>query len=180
MLSTVEQCLGLLGDAKFSSKLDATFSFHQAMLSSDSQLYTTLITPFGRYCFLRLPFGNASAPEYFQKQMSRILKSQAGVLNMIDDILVFGKIDEEHDQCFQQVLDRLFKAGITLNCDKCSFSQFLGLIVSAQGISPDQDKVAAIKRMPPLKDVSSVRHLLGLVNQVCCFLPNVSDITALS
>ncbi|XP_077550696.1 uncharacterized protein LOC144163904 [Haemaphysalis longicornis] len=182
MLPTVEQCLGLLGEAKFFSKLDAKSSFHQVMLSPQSQLYTTFITPFGRYCFLRLPFGITSAPEYFQKQMSRILESQTGVVNMIDDILVFGKTRKEHDQRLQQVLARLSKAGITLNRDKCSFGtnsvKFLGVVVSAHGISPDPDKVAAIKRLPAPEDLSGVRRLLGLVNHVGRFLPNVSDVTA--
>ncbi|XP_077553537.1 uncharacterized protein LOC144168417 [Haemaphysalis longicornis] len=123
-----------------------------------SQLYTTFITPIGRYCFLRLPFGITSAPEYFQKQMSRILEGQTGVVNMIDDILVFGKTRKEHDQRLQQVLARLSKAGITLNRDKCSFGtnsvKFLGVVVSAHGISPHPDKVAAIKRLPAPEDLS--------------------------
>nr|XP_050024392.1 uncharacterized protein K02A2.6-like [Dermacentor andersoni] len=91
ILPTFEQVLGLVGDATVFSKLDATASFHQVKLSEDSQELTTFITPYGRYCFCRLPFGIPSAPEYFQKQMARILEGQEGVANMIDDILVFGR-----------------------------------------------------------------------------------------
>ena len=76
VLPTVEQCLGLLGEATVFSKLDATSSFHQVKLSPESQELTTFITPFGRYCFLRLPFGITSAPEYFQRQMSGSSKAK--------------------------------------------------------------------------------------------------------
>ncbi|XP_037579458.1 uncharacterized protein K02A2.6-like [Dermacentor silvarum] len=182
VLPTVEQCLGLLGEATVFSKLDATSSFHQVKLSPESQEYTTFITPFGRYCFLRLPFGIASAPEYFQRHMSRIIEGQAGVVNMIDDILVFGKTCSEHDRHLRQVMDRLTKAGITLKREKCSFAtssvKFLGVVVSAQGISPDSDKVAAIQAMHAPEDVSGVRRLLGLVNHIGRFLPHVSEVTA--
>ncbi|XP_072143386.1 uncharacterized protein [Dermacentor andersoni] len=166
ILPTVEQVLGLLGDATVFSKLDATASFHQVKLAEDSQELTTFITPYGRYCFCRLPFGITSAPEYFQKQMARILEGQEGVANMIDDILVFGRTRQEHDVRLSQVLSRLAKAGITLNQDKCRFGvpevSFLGVVVSAQGIRPDPGKVEAVKAMEAPTDVAGVRRLLGM------------------
>ncbi|XP_075526568.1 uncharacterized protein LOC142558304 [Dermacentor variabilis] len=170
ILPTVEQVLGLLGDATVFSKLDATASFHQVKLAEDSQELTTFITPYGRYCFCRLPFGITSAPEYFQKQMARILEGQEGVANMIDDILVFGRTRQEHDARLSQVLSRLAKAGITLNQDKCRFGvpeiSFLGVVVSAQGIRPDPGKVEAVKAMEAPTDVAGVRRLLGMVNHL--------------
>ncbi|XP_037518504.1 uncharacterized protein K02A2.6-like [Rhipicephalus sanguineus] len=182
ILPTVEQVLGLIGDATVFSKLDATASFHQVKLTTDSQELTTFITPFGRYCFCRLPFGITSAPEYFQKQMARILEGQEGVANMIDDILVFGRTREEHEVRLNQVLSRLAEAGVTLNKNKCLFGvsevPFLGVIVSAQGIKPDPAKVAAIKTMEAPKDVAGVRRLLGMINHLARFLPHISEITA--
>lgn len=65
ILPTVDQVLGLLGNAQVFSKLDATSSFHQVKLAEESEELTTFITPFGRYCYRRLPFGITSAPEYF-------------------------------------------------------------------------------------------------------------------
>ncbi|XP_049267060.1 uncharacterized protein LOC125756397 [Rhipicephalus sanguineus] len=61
-------------DVSVFSKLDAQAGFHQVRLSESSQEYTTFITPFGRYCYSRLPFGITSAPEVFQRQMYRILE----------------------------------------------------------------------------------------------------------
>ncbi|XP_037509314.1 uncharacterized protein K02A2.6-like [Rhipicephalus sanguineus] len=182
ILPTVEQVLGLLGDATVFSRLDATASFHQVKLSADSQELTTFITTYGRYCFCRLPFGITSAPEYFQKQMARILEGQEGVANMRDDILVFGRTRQEHDARLSQVLSRLAKAGITSNEDKCRFGvsevSFLGVVVSAKGIRLDPSKVEAVKAMEAPTDVAGVRRLLGMVNHLARFLPHISDVTA--
>nr|XP_050025120.1 uncharacterized protein K02A2.6-like [Dermacentor andersoni] len=182
ILPTFEQVLGLLGDAKVFSKLDATASFHQVKLAEDSQELTTFITPYVRYCFCRLPFGITSAPVYFQKPMARILEGQEGVANMIDDILVFGRTRQEHDARLSQMLSRLGKAGITLNQDKCRFGvpevSFLGVVVSAQGIRPDPGEVEAVKAMEAPTDVTGVRRLLGMVNHLARFLPHISDVTA--
>ncbi|XP_037576677.1 uncharacterized protein LOC119458889 [Dermacentor silvarum] len=92
--------------------------------------------------------------------MSRILEGQAGVVNMIDDILVFGKTRSEHDRHLRQVMEQLAKEGVTLNREKCSFAtssvKFLGVVVSAQGICPDPDRVAAIQAMTTVSaDASS-------------------------
>lgn len=182
VLPTVEWVLGQLGDAKVFSKLDATAGFHQVRLSQECQEYTTFITPFGRYCYCRLPFGLTSAPEYFQREMARILEGQPNVVNMIDDILVFGEDREEHDKRLVEVLERLRRAGIKLNKSKCCFGQdkveFLGVIIDANGISPSPSKLEALRNLEPPKDVAGVRRFLGMVNHIGRFLPNLSQATA--
>ena len=96
-------------------------------------LLTTFITPFGRYCFHRLPFGITSAPEHFQRRMSDILSDLEGVVCMMDDVLVHGGTREEHNQRLDNVLQRMSDVGMTLNRQKCHFSQsqvkFLGQII---------------------------------------------------
>lgn len=182
ILPTVDQVLGLLGDARVFSKLDATSSFHQVKLTEGCQEMTTFITPFGRYCFRRLPFGITSAPEYFQRVMANILEGQMGAVNMIDDILVFGRDRAEHDQRLTEVLQRLRTAGLTLNREKCKFGvttvDFLGVVVNEHGISPDPKKCEAVQEMEPPVDVGGIRRLLGMVNHVGRFLPHLSDTTA--
>lgn len=122
ILPTVDQVLGLLRDARVFSKLDAMSSFHQVKLTEGCQEMKTFITPFGRYCFHRLPFGITSAPEYFQHVMANILEGQTGAVNMIDDILVLGQDRVEHDQCLTKVLQRLSKAGLTLNRESANLA----------------------------------------------------------
>ncbi|XP_049513384.1 uncharacterized protein K02A2.6-like [Dermacentor silvarum] len=181
ILPTVEQILGQLGGARVFSKLDARSSFHQVKLRADSQELTTFITPFGRYCYKRLPFGIATAPEYFQQLMSRVLERLPGVVNLIDDILIFGKDRQEHDDRLSAVLARLEEEGVTLNEKKCAFRvssvKFLGVVIGADGISPDPDKVKAVRDLPPPTDVSGVRRLLGMTNHVAQFIPHLSDVT---
>ena len=89
--------LANIGNATVFSKLDANSGFHQIPLDEASQRLTTFITPSGRYCYRRLPFGISSAPEFFQKRMSTILDGLPGVICLVDDILVFGACQEEHD-----------------------------------------------------------------------------------
>jgi len=91
ILPSVEQTLAQLGGATVFSKLDANSGYWQMELTKQSALLTTFITPYGRYCFNRLPFGITSASEYFQRHMSDILQGFEGVVCLIDDILVYGK-----------------------------------------------------------------------------------------
>nr|XP_037275468.1 uncharacterized protein LOC119168167 [Rhipicephalus microplus] len=172
---------GRLGNAAVFSKLDAKSGFHQVRLSESRQELTTFITPFGRYCYRRLPFGITSAPEVFQRRMSRILEGLEGCVNVVDDILVFGRSRSEHDSRLQAVLRKLEQAGITLNASKCSFGvssvKFLGVVVSASGISADPDKVSAIVNMKPPTDTHGVRRFLGMLNHIGRFLPNLSAVT---
>lgn len=94
----VDETLSQLSGAQVFSKLDANSGFWQIPLAPDSRLLTTFITPFGRYAFNKLPFGISSAPELFQRRMNRILEGLDGVVCLIDDILVFGKDQDEHDK----------------------------------------------------------------------------------
>ena len=118
----VEETLGNIAKGAVYSKLDANSGFHQVPLSKESAKLTTFITPFGRYIFRRLPYGISSAPEFFQKQMDQELVGLEGVVCHMDDILVIGRNQAEHDQRLASVLDRIAKSGLTLNPDKCKFS----------------------------------------------------------
>ena len=107
LLPVVEETLAKIKSAKFFSKLDAESGFWQLKLSPASVKLTTFITPIGRYYFQRLPFGISSASEIFQKKMFRLLAGIEGVLCHMDDILIHGKTQEEHDIRLHQVLKRL-------------------------------------------------------------------------
>ena len=162
-------------------KLDANSGFWQVPLSEESTLLTTFITPFGRFAFRRLPFGISSAPEHYQRRMSAILEGIPDVLCQMDDVLVFGATQPQHDQRLHEVLSRLQQAKVTLNTKKCQFSiqhvTFLGQMIDASGIHPDREKIRAILDMPEPVDVSGVRRFLGMVNQLGKFTPHLAEIT---
>ena len=180
-LPAVDQVLAQLAGAKVMSKLDANAGFWQIPLSEESSRLTTFITPFGRYRFHRLPFGISSAPEHFQRRMSEILTGIPGVVCMMDDILVYGATLEEHDKHLREVLQRLQKAGMTLNREKCQFAQtsvrFLAHVIDSAGVRPDPDKIQAIEEFQQPKNVGDVRRYLGMVNHLSKFAPNLAETT---
>ena len=121
ILPSVEQTLSQISGAKLFSKLDANSGFWQIELAKESAKLTTFITPFGRFCFNRLPFGITSAPEHFQRRMSETLSGLDGVVCLVDDVLVYGKSQQEHDQRLNAVLQCLTEAGLTLSREKSEF-----------------------------------------------------------
>ena len=99
----------------------------------------------------------------------------------IDDILVWGATKEEHNQRLKTVLQRCNDIHMTLNKEKCRFESlkvvYLGHIISAEGISPDPEKVKAMNQMPPPEDKKGVERLLGFLNYVAKFISDLSSIT---
>ncbi|UYV82065.1 hypothetical protein LAZ67_21000644 [Cordylochernes scorpioides] len=167
-IPSVEYTLAQMGGAKLFSKLDANSGFWQIPLSEESSSLTTFLTPFGRYRFKRLPFGISSAPEVFQRKMSNLLESQSGVNCHMDDIVIWGATQEEHDERLRCILRKLQDSGLTLNKEKCIFSvkeiKFLGHLITERGVLPDPNKVQAIREFPSPSSISVVRRFLGLVN----------------
>ena len=139
-LPTTDQLLAQLDGATVFTKLDCDSGFHQIPLHPESQELTTFITPFGRYCYKRLPFGISSGPEVFHREMTRILEGIPRVICDIDDVLVFGRNQQEHDSRLGIVLQKMKEAGVTLN-EKFKFSidsvRFLGHMISNEGIHMD-------------------------------------------
>ena len=180
-IPSVDDTLAQLSGATMFSKVDANSGFWQIPLSKDSRLLTTFITPFGRYWFKKLPFGISSAPELYQRRMSQILSGLPGVLCHIDDVLIFGATQTEHDNRLKAALSRLETAGVTLNADKCKFRQssiqFLGHVIDEKGVCPDQEKVSAILKLKAPTNTTELRRFMGMVNQLGKFSPNLATIT---
>ena len=180
-LLKVDETLAQLSGAKVFSKLDANSGFWQIPLAKDSRLLTTFITPFGRYCFNKMPFGISSAPEHFQKRMSQLLTGLHGVLCLMDDVLVFRKDEKEHSDRLDAALKRIEMAGVTLNPSKCEFGKdllkFLGHLIDEQGIQADPEKTSGMREMKPPSNVPELRRFLGMVNQLGKFSSNLADLT---
>ena len=179
-IPALEDLLHKLNGAKFFSKLDATSGFYQIPLESESSKLTTFITPFGRYRYKRLPFGISSAPEIFQRTMEHILEGEKQVVCFYDDVLVFGDDEESHEKALQSCIKKTVDAGLKLNKEKCEFGvteiEFLGHIISGDGIKADPRKVKAITEMPEPTNVTELRRMLGMINFLGRFLPNLSEV----
>ena len=180
-LPEIDALLGEIGQSKVFTKLDANSGFWQQKLANESQLLTTFLTPFGRYCYQRMCFGLKSAPEMFQRKMQTELQGIEGVICIMDDVLIHGKSQAEHDERLDLVLTRLNKANVTLNPDKCAFSKpklkFAGYLISSKGIEIDPEKTEAIEKMERPRNVSDLRRFLGMVNHLQKFITNLAEKT---
>ena len=159
-LPAVDETLAQLSGARRFTKLDAN-AVWQIPLAKESRSLTTFITPFGRYQFNALPFGITCAPELCQKRMNTLLSNLKGVLCLMDDVLVYGKDQREHDKRLKVVLQRIEAAGMTLNSDKCEVSKtqlkFLGHIIDQSGVRADPAKTETIMQMSAPQNVAEVR-----------------------
>ena len=169
-LPTVDATLAKLSGARIFSKLDANSGFHQVKLDSGSAKLTSFITPFGRYCYKRLPMGISSAPEYYMRRMLQITDNLPGFLCLMDDICIYGKDQNQHDEILQKLIEVLQLEGVTLNVEKCCFGvnspKYLGYVVDVQGIHPDPAKVEAITKFPAPKDIKGIRRFLGIFHSL--------------
>ena len=147
-LPTVDETLAQMAGAAVFSKLDVNCGFWQIPQHENFQTLTTFITPFGHFYFKRLPFGISSAPEYFQWRMSAILAGHKGVPCHMDDIFIFRRDQGEHKARLAAALRSIQAAGVTLNADKCLFSQtsisFLVHIIDQNGVSADPGKTCGL------------------------------------
>jgi hypothetical protein len=177
---SVEESLAKLANAVAFSKLDPNSSFWQTNLATESRPLTTFIMQFGRYCCNWLLFGISSSSEFFQKRMSETLEGFPRVLCHMDDVLVCGSSQKEHDERLENVLSAIEMEGLTLN-EKCEFSKpsvkFLGQIIDSSGCRVDPDKVKAIAEMERPEDISGIRRFLGMVNQLDKFSPKITELT---
>ena len=117
----MDDTLAQLAGATVFSKIDANSGFWQIPLAKESRPLTTFITPYDRYFFNKLPFGISCVPELFQQRMNKIVDGLEGVVCQMDDILVFGANQAEHDQRLISTLERIEAARMTLSKDKCKF-----------------------------------------------------------
>ena len=147
-LPAIEETLAQLSGARIFTKLDGNAGFWQIPFANESCSLTTFITPFGRYQFNALPFGITSAPELLQNCMNALLSNLKGVLCLMEDVLVYGKDQREHDKRLEAALQQIEAAGMTLNRDKCEVSKtqlkFLGHIIDQSGVRADPAKMDAI------------------------------------
>lgn len=180
ILPTAEEMTAKLGGSTVFSSLDAASGFWQIPLDKDSQRLTTFITPFGRYCFKRLPFGITSAPEIFQRKMLETLEGLQGVAVYMDDIIVHGGDMKEHDERLQKVMERLESAGLKLNTEKCVLRKgelhFLGQVINRDGVRCDPAKVSAINELDPPENVHELKRALGMVNYLGKYVPDLATV----
>lgn len=181
IIPTTEDILSRIAEKTVFSVIDLKNGFWQLQLDNDSSNLTTFSTPFGRYKFLRLPFGLNCAPELFQKKMVEIFGDIMGVEIYFDDLIISGHDEAEHDRALNEVLKRANKYNVKFNPEKLQYKsdcvKFMGHQITKEGINPDPKHVQAINHMPVPKNKQELLRFLGIAKFLCKFIPNLTAIS---
>ena len=176
----IEDILDTLAPAAFLSKIDLNKGFHQIPIRDEDMAKTAFCTPWGKFQFSRMPFGLRNGPAVFQRLMDKILHHDLAFSRVyIDDIVVFSASWVEHCQHLDTVLNRLQKAGLTVNLSKSMWGQvrfeFLGHMVGAGKVSPAECKIKALKEYQQPLTKKGIRQFLGLAGYYRRFIEEYAD-----
>jgi hypothetical protein len=176
----VDQIFSRVRGHKFFAKIDLTSGFWNLRMDSSSSDLCVFATPWGRFKFLRLPFGVSPAPERFHRIVADIIRGLPGVIHYIDDILIMARTRQEHDRLVATVLRRLADAGFAVNEAKSEFGKdsipFLGHVVSGDGIRPDPAKLEVLKEIRPPRTLSELQSLMGFLNFLGRYIPQFATL----
>jgi hypothetical protein len=164
------------------SKIDLNSGYHQLRIREEDIEKTVFCTRYGHYEFIVMSFGLTNAHAAFMEAINRMLHEFLDdfVVVFLDDILIYSKTEDEHEQHLRLVLDALRKNQFYGKLKKCAFwlfeVAFLGHVINQQGIAVDPKNVAAMVEWKRPSTVSEIRSFLGLAGYYRRFVPNFSSI----
>ena len=161
---TIDDILPELAKSKYKTLKDMTSGYWHVVLDLASSLLTTFNTPWGKFRWLRLPFGLKIASDVFQERLDRLLRLLKGVHGITDDILTHGETEIQHDGRLLTLLETARMNNLSLNPDKIQFEstdcKFFGHRLTLEGLKPDPKKVKAIVNMKPPQSIQSLQSLM--------------------
>jgi hypothetical protein len=165
----------------FATSLDLNMGYYHIELTPNSSRLCTIVLPWGKYEYLRLPMGLCNSPNIFQEKMSELMVGLEFARAYIDDLLVVSKGSfNTHLEHLEQVLTRLAEAGLKINASKshfcCSELEYLGYLINRKGVRPTLKKVEAIKNIASPKTRKQLRSFIGMVNYYRDMWPKRSHI----
>lgn len=182
-LPLISEVLDELLAAKIFTRLDLPDAYHLLRIRAGDEWKTAFRCKFGEYEYNVVPFGLCNAPANFQAFMNETFKDfkYRFVVLYLDDILIYSKDPKEHDSNVRKVLQRLREHNLYVNPVKCSFDvkiiDFLGYIVSPEGLSMDPAKTHIIRDWREPRKVKDVQSFLGFANYYRRFIADFSKIT---
>ncbi|XP_052734270.1 uncharacterized protein LOC128196752 [Vigna angularis] len=183
-LPRIDDLMDQLHGATVFSKIDLRSGYHQILVKADDVQKTAFRSRYGHYEYVVMPFGVTNAPAIFMDYMNRIFRPflDKFVVVFIDDILVYSKTREEHEDHLRAVLEVLRERRLYAKLSKCEFWMeevlFLGHVISAGEISVDPAKVQAVLQWERPKTVTEVRSFVGLAGYYRRFIEDFSRIVA--
>lgn len=178
----IEEILDSLGKSVYFTTLDLKSGFHQIEMDPEHQAKTAFSTALGHFEFTRMPFGLKNAPATFQRAMNNILGEYIGVICFVylDDIIIIGKDLKTHIINLAKVLKRLAEFNLKIQLDKCEFmrreTEFLGHIITQEGIKPDPEKIMKILDWKLPENQKQIKQFLGLSGYYRRFIKDYSKI----
>ena len=183
-LPKIDDLLDQLRGAVVFSKIDLRSGYHQILVKPEDVQKTTFRSRYGHYEYVVMPFGVTNAPAIFMDYMNRIFRPWLDkfVIVFIDDILLYSKNREEHAEHLWVVLHVLREHQLYWKLSKCEFwleeVQFLGHVISAQGITVDPGKIETVMNWERPQTVSKVRSFLGLAGYYRRFVEGFSKLVS--
>ncbi|WVZ63667.1 hypothetical protein U9M48_013281 [Paspalum notatum var. saurae] len=181
-LPRIDDLFDQLQGACVFSKIDLRSGYHQMKIRPSDIPKTAFITRFGLYEYTVMYFGLTNAPAYFMNLMKKVFMEYLDkfVVVFIDDILIYSKTEEEHEEHLRLVLQKLREHKLYAKLSKCEFwldqVPFLGHIVSKGGIMVDPSKISSVMDWKVPKVVKEVRGFLGLAGYYRRFIESFSRI----
>ena len=168
-LPKISEMLHKLEGFLYATALDLNMGYYHILLTPNASRLCTIVLPWGKYEYVRLPMGLCNAPDIFQERMSTLMEGLEFARAYIDDLLIISKNSfEDHLDHLEQVLTRLAEAGLKVNISKSKFCQteleYLGYMISRKGVRPIMKKVEAIQQIQPPTTRKKLRRFIGMIN----------------
>lgn len=182
VLPHISDILGVIQGKEYFSTLDCAQGFYQIEVDIRDRHKTGFSTPIGNFQFKRCPFGARNSCAVFQAEMNRIFHDGLYVRCVIyvDDILVFGRTRQEHDENLEWVLQKCQEFNVKIKLEKCCFARrevkYLGFVISGKEIRPVEERIETLRLSNPPKDKTELRSIIGKLNFYSRFIPNYSKL----
>ena len=177
---SIDELISMFAGAKVFTIVDMDKGYWQVVLHPESRKLTCMAFDIGRYQFKRLPMGSKIASDIFQRMLDSVYIGLPGVTGIADDMVIFGRNEEEHDRNLILFLETTRKNGLVLNKKKLQFKKeevsFFGHRWNSTGISPDPKKTESILKMQFPPDKETMHSFLGLVNFLNRYTPRLAEL----